>query len=86
MTTVSKQDFNEWLKNPMTQVIQELMRQDRNDCFDKLLSDVLLTSPSYSLIAAKCSGMIVIYENFLNLDYDTVCQEGFGEEAKEESV
>ena len=84
MTTVSKQDFEKWLRNPMTKAIQELMRQERADCINRIVSDTLILESSYPLIAAKSAAMITVYDNFLNIDFDMVRYDGYAEETKEE--
>lgn len=86
MTTVSRQDFNEWLKNPLTKVIQELMRTELKDCVDKIASDEMMLHPSYSLLAAKWSGMITIYDNFLNINFDVIRHDGYAEEEEEKET
>lgn len=67
----------------MTKVIQELMRIDLKDCVDKIASDEMMILSSYSLLAAKWSGMITIYENFLSINFDVIRNDGYAEEEKE---
>jgi len=64
-----KEVFDNWLQNPVTKYVMEIMRQERQECIECIASDSYILNPMYAQMAAKKAAAVVIYDNWLNVTY-----------------
>lgn len=76
MTKVSEHDFNEWMRNPVTQIIRKWMSEDRADCIYKIGSDHEMEQKAYPSMAIKWAAMVNIYDCWLSMNYNIMQETG----------